>query len=73
VPSLILLAIAWFISWRFRRYQKWNREQQEFTFPMDDGSMPWHACIWVGIAFGLAVIAFIFPVLVDFWRASTAR
>jgi hypothetical protein len=72
VPSLILLAIALLICWRFRRYQKWNREQQEFSFPMD-GSMPRHVLVWVGIAFGLALIAFMFPALVDVWRASTAR
>jgi len=72
VPSLILFAITWVICWRFRRYQKWNKEQQEFQFPMD-GSMPRHVWVWVGIAFGLALVAFMFPMLVDVWRASTAR
>ena len=72
VPSLILLATAWVITWRFRRYQKWNKEQQEFQFPMD-GSMPRHVWVWVGIAFGLATMAIMFPMLVDVWRASTAR
>ena len=72
VPSLILFAITWVICWRFRRYQKWNKEQQEFQFPMD-GSMPRHVWVWVGIAFGLATMAVMFPMLVDVWRASTAR
>jgi len=72
LPSLILFAIALAISWWFRRYQKWNKEQQEFHFPMD-GSMPRHVWIWVGIAFGAATTAVFFPMLVDIWRASTAR
>jgi hypothetical protein len=72
VPSLILFALAWIICWRFRRYQKWNREQQEFQFPMDR-SMPWHVWVWVAIAFALATMAVMFPLLVDVWRAATAR
>ena len=72
VPSLILLAIALVIGWRFRRYQKWNKEQQEFQFPMDR-SMPRHVRVWVGIAFGLAIMAVLFPMLVDVWRASTGQ
>jgi hypothetical protein len=35
VPSLTFFAIAGVICWRFRRYQKWNKEQQEFQFPFD--------------------------------------
>jgi hypothetical protein len=72
VPSLILFAISCVICWRFRRYQKWNREQQEVQFPMDR-SMPRHVLVWVGIAFALGTMAVLFPLLVDVWRASTAR
>ena len=72
MPSLILFAIDCTICWRFRRYQKWNKEQQEFQFPFDR-SMPRHVWVWVGIAFGLAIMAVMFPMLVDVWRACTAR
>jgi hypothetical protein len=60
-PSLIMWAIAWYIVWRFRRYKKWNKEQQEFQFALDS-SVPLRVWVWVGITFALTLAgAVLFP------------